>query len=79
MFPFSKIIAKIATSENSTSDFVHFFRQLRPSHWKFKRVFFFFLRKEACMFGIIQLEIAKPHLHSSWFKMYSNISIPLKF
>ena len=42
MFPFSKIIAKIATSENSTSDFVHFFRQLRPSHWKFKRVFFFF-------------------------------------
>ena len=31
------------------------------------------------MFGIIQLEIAKPHLHSSWFKMYSNISIPLKF
>ena len=32
ILPFSKIIAKIATSENSTTDFVHFFRQLRPSH-----------------------------------------------
>lgn len=81
ILPFSKIIAKIATSENSTTDFVHFFRQLRPSHWKFKR----FVsplrppREEACMFGIIQLEIAKPHLHNSWFKMYSNISVPLEF
>ena len=31
------------------------------------------------MFGIIQLEIAKPHLHSSWFKIYSNVNALLEF